>query len=85
MKIVELADSEGTLRDVLELARSETVILRQPDNVDLVLAPVDGFDLEVELLRRNPEFMAYLDELSEQDATIPLDEVERQLGLKPED
>jgi len=83
MKIVELANSEGALQDLLEIARSETVILRQPDNGDFVLAPVDDFDLEVELLRRNPEFMAYLDELSEQKATIPLAEVEKELGLEP--
>jgi len=83
MKIIELAKSP-TLRDLLNIARSETVILRQPDSVDFVLAPVDEFALEVELLRSNTEFMRYLDELSEQEATIPLAQVERELDLRSE-
>jgi hypothetical protein len=41
----------------------------------------DEFELEVELLRNNKEFMAYLDELSAQQATISLEEVEKILEL----
>jgi hypothetical protein len=46
-----------------------------------VLAPIDYFALEVELLRNNQEFMDYLDEISQQKATISLAEVEKELGL----
>jgi predicted glycoside hydrolase/deacetylase ChbG (UPF0249 family) len=46
-----------------------------------VLSLVDEFALEVELLRNNEEFMAYLDELFSQEATIPLEDVEKELGL----
>lgn len=81
MKVIELENSHASLEDVLELARSETVILRQANNRDFVLAPVDAFSLEVELLRNNPEFMAYLDELFQQKATIPIEEVEKELDL----
>ena len=85
MKIIELAKTPTSPRDLLNIARSETVILRQPDSADFVLAPVDEFALEVELLRNNTGFMRYLDELSEQEATIPLAQVERELGLQPQD
>ena len=46
-----------------------------------VVAPIDEFDIEVGSLRKNDEFMAFLDELSEDKATIPLEDVEKKLGL----
>ena len=85
MKIIELGKNPASLHHLLNMARSETVILRQSHSVDLVLAPVDEFALEVELLRNNTEFMRYLDELSEEEATIPLEQVERELELGPQD
>jgi hypothetical protein len=81
MKIIELNESDLLLDELLELARQETVILRKAGSEDFVLAPVDEFALEVELLRNNEEFMAYLDELFKQEATIPFEDVEKELGL----
>ncbi len=77
MRVVELAESYPPLNELLEVARQQT--LRQANHQSL--APIDDFALEVELLRNNKEFMAYLDELSQQKATISLEEVEKELGL----
>jgi hypothetical protein len=82
MKIVELTGSTIPLDELLEMARQEIIILQKANNERFVLTLVDEFALEVELLRNNDEFMAYLDELSEQEATIPLEDVEENLGLK---
>lgn len=80
MKIVEL--HKGDVSDeILDLARRETIILRNARKESFVLAPVDDFALEVELLRHNSQFMAYLDELASQKAIISLEEVENELGL----
>jgi hypothetical protein len=46
-----------------------------------VLAAVDEFEAESELLKNNKEFMSYLDGLSAQKATISLEDVEKELGL----
>lgn len=81
MKIIELNRSDFLLDDLFEMARQETIILRKAGSEGFVLAPVDEFALEVELLRDNEEFMAYLDELFKQEATISLEEVEKELGL----
>jgi hypothetical protein len=81
MKVIELTQKPISLERLLEMAGQETVILRQANQKEFVLSAVDDFDLEVELLRQNKEFMAYLDELSAQQATIPLEEVERMLDL----
>lgn len=81
MKVIELPQTPTSLDELLNIARRETIILRQSNDVSFVLAPIDEFVLEVELLRQNEEFMAYLDMLFQQEATIPLAEVERELGL----
>ena len=81
MRVIELPDTPTSLDELLNIARRETIILRQSNTVSFVLAPIDEGTLEVELLRQNKEFMAHLDDLSQQDATIPLTEVERELGL----
>jgi hypothetical protein len=81
MKVVELTQSPLSLDELLEMACQEPIILRLTDHKDFVLSAVDDFELEVELLRNNQEFMAYLDELSTQKATIPLEEVEKMLDL----
>ena len=81
MKVVELTQSPISLEQLLEMACQEPIILRQGEHAEFVLSAVDEFELEVELLRNNQEFMAYLDELSTQKATIPLEEVERMLDL----
>ena len=81
MKIIELSESQILLDELLEMARQETVIIQKADNERFVLSLVDEFAFEVELLRNNEDFMAYLDELSSQEATIPLEDVEKELGL----
>lgn len=81
MKIIELNESDLLLDELLEIARQETVILRKAGSEGFVLAPVDEFALEVELLRNNEEFMSYLDELFNQEATIPFEDVEKELDL----
>ena len=81
MKVIELTQSPLSLDELLEMACQEPVILRLTDHKDFVLSAVDEFELEVELLKNHQEFMAYLDELSTQKATIPLEEVEKILDL----
>lgn len=81
MKVIELTKSENSLQELLKIARRETVILRQANQQGYVLAPIDETDLEVEVLRNNKEFMAYLDQLSKQKATLSLEDVEKELDL----
>ncbi len=81
MKVIELTQSPISLETLLEMACQETVILRHSNHKEFVLSAVDEFDLEVELLRDNQEFMAYLDDISTQKATIPLEDVEKMLDL----
>lgn len=81
MRTIELTECYITLDELLEIAYTETVVLCKSGSRKFIVAPVDEFDLEVESLRNNKEFMAYLDEISEQKATIPFEDVEKKLGL----
>jgi hypothetical protein len=45
------------------------------------LSQVDDFDVEVELLRKNPEFKALMKELSQEEATISLESLRQELAF----
>ncbi len=81
MKIIELMQGQPTLDEVIGLARQELVVLRKPDGSMFALASVDDFAVEVELLKSNPEFMAFLKELSQEEATISIEDLRTELAL----
>ena len=81
MKIIDLGHAHPTLDEVMGLAQTELVVLRKPDGSVFALSHVDDFDVEVELLKNNPEFMAFLQQLSQEEATISLQDLRKELGL----
>jgi len=81
MKIIDLGHAHPTLDEVMGLAQAELVVLRRPDGSVFALSHVDDFDVEVELLKNNPEFMAFLQQLSQEEATISLQDLRKELGL----
>ncbi len=84
MKIVELEKEMLTLDEAIALAKSEGVVLRQANGEMFAIAPVDDFEVEVDLLKKNKKFMAYLAELSQEEATISLQGLREELGLSEE-
>ena len=81
MKVVELAQAHPTLDEVMGLAKGELVVLRRADGSVFALSQVDDFAVEVELLKHNAEFMHFLKQLSEEKATISLQELRKELAL----
>jgi hypothetical protein len=81
MKVIELGSARPTLDEVMGLAKEQLVVLRGPDGSVFALAQVDDFDVEVALLKNNPEFMAYLRQLSQEEASIPLQDLRKELAL----
>lgn len=63
------------------LAQGELVVLRKPDGSVFALSSVDDFAVEVELLKHNAEFMAFLQTLEQEPATISLQSLRQELGL----
>jgi hypothetical protein len=81
VKVIELAHTHPTLDEVIGLAKGELVVLRRPDGSVFALSQVDDFDVEVELLKNNPEFMAFLKQSSQEPATISLRDLRKELAL----
>lgn len=74
--------SQGDRETVLMLViGSRRGILRKADDEMFALTPIDDFEVEVELLKRNVEFMAFLKQLAQEKATISLKSLRAELGL----
>ncbi len=78
MRTLDLAESSPTLEELLAWAQDETVIVRTRAGAEFVVAGVGDFefDREVESLRNNEEFMAFLDARAEE-PTVSLEEARR--------
>lgn len=81
MTVIEMGSWYPSLDEVISLAEKQTVMLRQPTGKTFVLASIDDFDAEVNLLRNNQEFMSFLKTLSQEPATISLGQLREELGL----
>jgi hypothetical protein len=81
MKVIELQHSHPTLDEVMGLAREEIVVLRRQDGSVFALSEVDDFEVEVEQLKNNPDFMGFLRQLSQEKAAISLQGLRQELGL----
>jgi hypothetical protein len=62
-------------------AKEEPLVLRKPDGSVFILSQVDDFDVEVELLKNRPDFLAFLRGLSQEQATISLQDLRKELDL----
>lgn len=80
MKVIEIAQVHPTLDEVMGLAEEGIVVLRKPNGAMFALVPLDDFELEVEQLKHNADFMAYLRGLSEEKVSISLDELRKELA-----
>jgi len=81
MKTVFVPKRAKSINELLKQAARQNVILRAEDGKEFILAEMDDFDREIELARQNKALMKYLDERGKEKATIPLEELERELGL----
>jgi hypothetical protein len=81
VKVIELADAQPTLNQVMELAKEDIVVLRESDGAVYAVSQVDDFDVEVEQLRNQPDFMAFLRELSRDKAVISLQDLRKELSV----
>jgi len=81
MKTVFVSKHAKSVDDLLKQAMRQSIILCAPDGREFVLAEMDDFGREIELARQNKDLMKYLDERAKEKATIPLEEIEKELEL----
>ena len=83
MRTVDLSKEKHSLKELLALAKSETLLIRSRSGEDFLLEQADEFDREVAALGSSGKFMSFLDarskEKEEQD--ISLSEARSKRGL----
>jgi hypothetical protein len=84
MKTVTISPQSAELSALLDQAKEDDLLVQAPDGSEFVLSAVDDFAYEIARTRQNAKLMAFLDERAKrakESPGIPLEEVERQLGL----
>lgn len=80
MKTIDLKAGPLSAEELTALAENDPVRVRNAQGHEFLLAPADDFASEVELLRRNHDFLAFLDERFRSTKRKPLCEVEQRLA-----
>ena len=81
MRTLDVSTELPSVKELLELAGEENLILRTPEGREFILAEIDDFDRELELVRQNKELMDFLEQRSREEKTFTLSEVKEKLGL----
>ena len=79
MKTVDLSNTKLSINELFEMAKAEPVLINEGNGDRFLLTFTDDFDTEVELLRHNHEFLAFLKERLSSNKTIPLEQIEAEL------
>ncbi|MCA9439956.1 MAG: hypothetical protein KC964_04055 [Candidatus Omnitrophica bacterium] len=80
MKTVDLANEEfSRVEDLLAQAVSESILVRNASGESFVISHADDLETEVELLRRNHDFLSLLDEMKADRSRISISDIEREL------
>ena len=79
MKTVNLEKEKLDLKELINLARKEPILLITSDGEEFCIAEADDFEREVEALRGSQAFQKFLDERSSCTQRIPLEEIEKEL------
>ena len=75
MKTIKVTENSLNLEAILNLASEENILLETLEGRDFVLAEIDNFDREVELIRQHQELMNFLDERSREQKTLTLNSI----------
>jgi hypothetical protein len=75
----DLRKQDISLDELFRIAADEPVQVVSKEGTTFVIEPADAFEQEVAMLRQSKKFMAFLAERSKEQATISLDELEREI------
>ena len=81
MKTIELSRQGLSFPDIITLANHENLIVKTPEGREFLVAEVDDFDREIQLIRENQKLLAFLDERSQETTTYTLAQVRQHLEL----
>lgn len=80
MKTINLTINTSNINKNLALAVEETVIIKTSDGKEFLLAEIDDFSQEIELVSHNEELMNFLKERSQDTKRYNLNQVRQLLN-----
>jgi hypothetical protein len=84
MKTLDLRQHTVTVEELLQIASSDSVLIRANDGQEFYLEPADEFDREVAILGQSEKFMQFLAERSKEPGAIPLERLQQDLEQQSE-
>ena len=78
MKTIDLSKGRRSLKEVLNLAKSQTVLIHSDSGEDFLLEHADEFDREAAKLGESEKFMSFLDDRSKETRDIPLRQLRKE-------
>jgi hypothetical protein len=84
MKTLDLRQQTVTVEELLQIASSDSVLIRANDGQEFYLEPADEFEREVATLGQSEKFMQFLAERSSEPGAIPLEDLQRELDQQNE-
>jgi len=81
MKSVDLSTEHPSLAQILDMARSENVLLHADSGEDFVIERADEFDREAAKLGSSDKFMSFLEERSQESGDLTFEDVKKKRGL----
>jgi hypothetical protein len=82
MKTIDLGVTVPSLSEILSLAGHENLVLRTKEGREFVLAELDDFEQEIELMRKNDALMDLLHERSKDKTGHSLDQARQLLDAE---
>src|SRR5260370_29529127 len=83
MKTIRVSKRDKAVNTLLHQARTEGVIVKDAEGAEYMVTIIDDFDREIAAQRRSKKLMDFLNRRARSKEWIPLEEVERRLGLSP--
>ena len=81
MKIVDLSAKHPSLSEILDMAKSDDVLLHVASGEEYLVERADAFDRELAMLGGSAKFMSFLEDRSQESEDLSLNAVKDKRGL----
>ena len=82
MKTVDLRDQALTVKELLRMASSDSLLILADDDHSYTLEEADEFEKEAAMLGRSERFMKFLEERGKESGSISIEDVEERLNAQ---
>ena len=84
MTKLDMRQTPVSVDELLQLASNDAVIVVNRDGNEFVVEAADAFDREAAQLAASEKFMSFLGQRCQEPGSVPLEEIERRLGMGPQ-